>query len=97
MTERVLSAGLIVLSVVQGGTFVLALGRPWRYVHELRGMAWLQSVMAATTLVLDVLLLLVVLRVPILPIIAIITLAAVNAGQTWRLVALRRARHDERI
>jgi hypothetical protein len=93
-TDRVMIATTIIVSMALGLAFVIGLERPWRVPAELRMMAWLQVVLVATPIAFDLLLLMVVLRVPPPLWLIIAVLFAQDSAYAWRLFVLIRAHHE---
>lgn len=92
--ERGVVAAAIVVSMLLGLIFLYGLGRPWRAPDELRVQAWLQSALVVSPVALELLLLLVVVRIPP-PLWAVIgVLVCQDAVYTWRLLVLIRDRHE---
>lgn len=93
-TDRAAMAATLVASMLLGLGFVLALGRPWLAPRELRTQAWLQLALAAVPVALDLLLLLVVARVPPPLWVIIAVLLGQDIVYAGRLVVLFRERQE---
>jgi hypothetical protein len=90
--ERIVFMILFGTSVVLGLWFVLDLGPPWR--SQLPGTAWLQASLAAVVLALDLVIVLLLLRVPVPWWLIAVLVAAQDAVFVWRLVKLHEARRS---
>ena len=85
---------LMIGSILLNLWFLWDLGYPNRSVNP--SGAWLWAGMGFVTLALDILLMLVLLRIPFSPLLAIAVLFAQDGVYTWRLVVLRQARRDDK-